>query len=126
MDGVRAANGRDARLGQTEMTDLPRHLQLRHRADGFFDRHSRIDAMLIVDVYGVDAEALERRVARAANIIRRAVDADPRAVLVAHVAELCREHNVVAAAADGAANEALVREGSVDIRGIEKVDAHAQ
>jgi len=55
--------------------------------------------VLVVEVDGVDAEPLERRVARCVNVFGSAVDPDPAAVRVALVAELRREHDLVSAAA---------------------------
>ena len=37
--------------------------EVRHRADGLFDRDFRIDAMLVIEIDVIDAKSLERRVA---------------------------------------------------------------
>ena len=44
---------------KTEMLDLAFPNEILHRAGHFFDRHRRIDAMLIVKIDGIDPEALE-------------------------------------------------------------------
>ena len=61
---VRAANGLGRRLGQAEMAHLALAHEVRHRADRLFDRHLRIDAMLIIQIDDIDPEPLQRRVAR--------------------------------------------------------------
>ena len=90
----------------------PAHLafahQLRHRAHRVLDRRVGIDAMLVVEVDRVDAEAVEARVARLANVFGLTVDALESAVGVAHVAELRRDDHAVAPPADRAADELFV------------------
>ena len=60
---VGAADGLRRRLAQAEEAHLALRDELRHRADGVLDRHRRVDAMLVVEVDHVDAEALEAQVA---------------------------------------------------------------
>src|ERR1700730_3114615 len=49
-----------------------------HRANGFFDWHIRIDAMLVVKIDIISAEAFQTGVADAARVFRRPIDAgDP-------------------------------------------------
>ena len=74
----------------------------------------------------VDAEALQRRVAGGADVIGLAVDAEERPFLAAHVAELRGQHDLVAPAADGAADEQLVRERAVHVRRVDEVDAELE
>ena len=70
----------------------------------------------------VDAEPLQRGVAGLAHVLRLAVDAEEAAVLAALVAELRREHDLVAAAGDRAADELLVRERAVHVGRVEEGD----
>ena len=108
------------------MSDLARLDQALHRAPGLLDRHRAIDAVLVVEVDHVDAESAQRRVARLDHVLRGAVDADERTVGAALVPELRGEHDVVAAALDGATDQLLVRERTVHVGGVEEVDAGVQ
>ena len=91
MHGVRAANRFRRRFRQAQVSHLAGLDELRHRADGLLDRRIRVDAVLVIDVDRVDAEPLQRRVAGPVHVVGTAVDAEKRAVLVAHVAELRRD-----------------------------------
>src|SRR4051794_17898198 len=121
--GVRAADRLRRGLGQAEVAHLALRDELGHRADGLLDRHRLVDAVLVVQVDVVDAEALERRLARVADVLRAAVDAQTLAVLAAHVAELRREDHVVATVGDRAPDELLVGERAVHVGGVEGGDA---
>ena len=55
--GVRSANCLRTRLAQSESTDLALFDQPRHGAHGIFNRHGRIDAVLVIEVDRVDAQA---------------------------------------------------------------------
>ena len=86
-----------------------------------------IDAMLVVEVDVVDAEAVQRRRRSLPHVLRAAVDARGRLPsCLAHVAELGGEHDLVAAAADRLADQLLVGEGAVHIGGVEKIDAEIE
>src|SRR5215216_5652338 len=109
---MRATDRRDARLGQADVADLPGLLQFPHRADGLLDRDGRVDAMLVVEVYRVDAKASQRCIARAADVFGRAVDAEPRSVIRADVSKLRGEHHFIATPADSTADQAFIGERS--------------
>ena len=95
-----------AGLGEPEVAHLPGSDELGHRADGLLDRRVRVDAVLVVEVDRLDAEPRERGVARRVDVLGTAVDPDPAAVGVALVAELRREHHLVAPAGDRLARRA--------------------
>ena len=114
------------RLGEADEPDLPLLDQLRERADGLLDRRLGVDAVLLVEVDGLDAEAAQARLTRLAHVLGAAVDARRAAVGVGHEPELGREHDLVAAVADGAAHELLVVPGAVDVGGVEQVDAEVE
>src|SRR5262249_10583499 len=97
-----------------------------HRTDRVLDRHRLVDAVLVVEVDVVDAEARERRFARSAHVLGLAVDPDPAAVLATLVAELRREHDLLAATLDGAADELLVDERRVHGGGAQQRPAKPQ
>jgi hypothetical protein len=78
--------------------------------------------VLVVEVDVVHAQALERRVACLAHVLGVATDAQALAVLVAHVAELGGDHNLVAPVGDSASDELLVCERAVHVRCVKEVD----
>src|SRR5687768_14228810 len=89
MHPMGAPDRADRRLGEAEVAHFSLAHELGHRADSVLDRSARIDAMLIVEVDGVDAEPLERCIARLAHVLRTAVDSPECAVVgIADVAEL--------------------------------------
>jgi hypothetical protein len=55
---------------------LPGAHEVGHRADGVLDGHGRVDAMLIVEVDVIDAEARERCVAGLADVLGIAANAE--------------------------------------------------
>ncbi len=122
--GVGRADVGGGGLREPEVADLAGLDQLGHGADGLLDRDRLVDAVLVVEVDVVDAEALEAGVAGGADVLRLAVDADPGAVGLALVAELGGELDLVAASGDGLADELLVGEGAVHVGRVE--ERHAQ
>ena len=123
--GAGAAQRLGARLGQPEVADLALLHELGHRADGLLDRRVGVDAVLVVEVDVVDAEAPQRSLGRLAHVLGPAADAaGGRVVGVADDAELGRQHDLVAAAGDRAADELLVGVRAVDVGGVE--EGHAE
>jgi hypothetical protein len=82
--------------------------------------------MLIVEIDVIEAEPLQRCVARRADVRGRAVDAGETAVRTAHVAELRRQHDVLAPVANRASDELLVRERPVHVSRVEKIHAEIE
>ena len=122
MNLVRAADGLGPRLGETDRAHLARFHQALHRADGFLDRHFRIDAMLVIDVDHVDAEALQARLAGAQHVGRAAIDV-LLAVGALRLAELGGHHHAIAAPTQRLAEQLLVVPPAVHVGRVEKVDA---
>jgi hypothetical protein len=58
------------------VADLALGDELGHRADGLLDRHLGVDAVLVVEVDRLDAEALQRRLAARADVLGVAADAE--------------------------------------------------
>src|SRR5215210_4262380 len=114
------------RFGQAKVADLSLLDELGHGADRFLDRNRAIHPMLVVEIDVVDAESLERTIARLPNILRPAVHSEKAAVLPALVAELGGEYDLVAPPADSAAHQPLVGEGSVHVGRVEEVDLQIQ
>ena len=86
----------------------------------------RIHAMLVVQVDRLDAEALQRRLTTLPHVVRLSADAQERAVGAAPVAEFGSDDDLVAPRADETADELLVGERAIDVRGIEERDAEVQ
>jgi hypothetical protein len=127
MDGVRAADRVRRGLGEPDVAHLARSDELSHRAHGLLDRRLEVDAVLIVEVDVVDAEPLERRLARLVDVLAVALDPAPRGIVgVADDPELRRQLHLVAAAGDRAADEHLVRERAVHVGGVEEGDAELE
>ena len=70
MDGMRAPNRVRRGLGEPEVPHLALLDELGHRADGVLDRRLGIDPVLVVEVDRVHAEALQRRLAGRADVVR--------------------------------------------------------
>src|SRR5437764_12214889 len=102
MHGMSAAQRRRGRFGDAEVTHLARGDEFAHRAPRFFDRHTRVDAVLVIEVDAIDAEPFQRCVAGAVYVLRSAIDADPAAIGPPFVAELGRENDFVTPTCYGA------------------------
>lgn len=82
--------------------------------------------MQVVQVDVVDAQALERGVARLMDVLRRAVDTPARTILAALDAEFGRQDDLVSPVGDCLADELLVGEGPVHVGGVQEVDAEVE
>ena len=121
---MRAPYGRGRRFRQSQIADLSRPHQFRHSANRFFDRHLRIDAMLVVQIDGSYPQTLQAPLAAGLHVFRPAIDAPHRRVrLVAHNSELGGEKNLFAHAANRLANKHFVVAIAVNVRGVQKRDA---
>jgi hypothetical protein len=74
--------------------------QLGHGTDGLLDRDLGIDAVLVVEVDLLDAEAPQRVLAALAHVLGVTTDPEALAVLAADAAELGRQDDLVAAPGD--------------------------
>ena len=95
---VRAANRLHARLRQARMLDLALLNQFLHRAGDVFDRHVRVDAMLIEEIDGLDLEPLQRGFGDFLDVLRPAVQASPPGppLRIELETELRGDHHLVA------------------------------
>ena len=120
MNLVRAPDGGGAGLGQAQVAHLSGAHQFGHGAHRFLDRHIRVDPVQVIEIDLLDAQALERGVARLAQRFRPAVDpAGPGVLALASV-----NPNLVASSTDRAGPSRLsdLQFGiAVDIGGIENV-----
>ena len=123
MDRMGTLEGGGRGFRETEKADLAGTPKLRHGADRVLDGRVGVDPVLIVEVDGLDLEALQARLAAAADVVGPAVDPEEAPVGTAHVAELGRQHDLVAPAREGPAHELLVPADAVHVGGIEEGDA---
>ena len=70
MDGRCPPQGPRRRLREAQPAHLAGRDELGHGADGLFDGDLGIDAVLVVEVDVIDAEALQAGVAGRAHVIR--------------------------------------------------------
>ena len=102
LDRVRAADRLHACFGQAEVLDLAFLDQVLHRAGHVFDRHVRIDAVLIEQIDALDLEPLERGLGDLSDVLRPAVQATLLARLRIEVEpELGGDHHLLAERARG-------------------------
>ena len=125
MHRVRPLDRLGRRFGKPEVANLARFDELRHRADRLLDRDAEVDAVLVVEVDVIEAEPSQRGFARLPYVLGVATHL-ARAVVVADVAELRREHDLVPPVADRFAHELLVRTAAVHVGRVEEVDAELE
>jgi hypothetical protein len=111
--------------------DLALLHELRHRADGLLDLDVRVDAVLVVEVDVVGFESLKRALDGAVDMLGRTVErAERRHVAgrrpVGAARELGRDHVLVAAPLDRAADKLLVCHRPVQLRRVEEVAAEIE
>ena len=105
------------------MLDLAFADQVLDRAGDIFDRHVRVDAMLIEEIDDARLQSLERRFSHLLDVLGPAVEAPLLAVFGIDVeTELCCDHHVVAERSERLANQFLVGERAVDFGGVEEGD----
>jgi hypothetical protein len=114
LDGVRAADGVDARLRHPEMADLAGLDELLDGACDLFDGHVRVDPVLVEQVDRVGAQPTKRAVDGRTDAVGPAADAGLVAVLVEGEAELGRDDDVLPERLERLADELLVVERAVD------------
>src|SRR5262249_54524863 len=81
-----------------------------------------IDAMLIEQIDGLDAQPFQRSFASPPRIGRTAVDAD-WPVAVEAIGEFCRDDQAVAPSLDRATDQLLIAERTIHLGGVEEGDA---
>src|SRR6266545_104555 len=111
-------------LGDAEKPDFARGNEPCHGTPCFFHRDLWIHSMQIVEIDDFDAEALERGVARLADVLGPAVSPEPEGRLVLDDETRLRgDDHLLAPVRKGAANEGLVSERPVNVRRVEMVHA---
>jgi hypothetical protein len=122
LDVVGAPDRLGAGLGQAEVPHLPRPDQVLDRSSDVLDRHLGVDAVLIQQVDGVDAEALERTVHGLADVLGAAGEAHLPTFLVEAEPELGGDDHLVAEGGEGLTHELLVHERAIHLGGVEEGD----
>jgi hypothetical protein len=117
--GVCAAQAVGAHFGQPDGPDLALFHQSRERADAFFDRHFRVDAVQVVQVDDVGVQSPQTVFAGLDEHLGTAVH-DGFAFLGAREPAFAGEHVLVAPRRQVFADQALVVPQSIKRRGIEK------
>jgi hypothetical protein len=118
---VRAPERLYARFADADEPHLALRDELRHRADGIFDRHVRIDPMEVVDVDHVHPKALETRFTAFEYVFGTPVGGFA-AVRQIDVAELARDERFAAPAFQRAAEQHLVPRAPVRVGAVEEID----
>src|SRR5260370_19078398 len=109
MNFVGAANGFGRRFGETEVADLACFHEFSHRAHGIFDRRIWIDAMLIIEIDNVGAEALQTGFASGADEFGTTGNFAPGGIVgISQDSELGCDCYFVAPAANRSAYELLL------------------
>src|SRR5690349_10326883 len=115
-----AAYGGPRSLRHSNVPDFPGPNEIGHRPNRFFDWNLRVNAMQIIQIDDVDAQALQREIATAACVARAAVDAPVCSGSGSwHDSEFSCENDVFAAASEGLSN--LYLRVAIDVRRVEKV-----
>ena len=127
LDGVGAADRGRRCLGEPEVSDLALGDEIGDGSCCLLDRRVGVDAVLVVEVDVVGAEASQRALDGCTDVGGAAVGAEgvPVAVVL-HEAELGGDLHLVAAALDGASDELLAVEGPVDLGGVDVGDAELE
>src|SRR3954471_7494886 len=122
MHRVSASDGLNTGFRKPEVSDLPLADEIRHRADGVFNRYGLVYAVLVVEVDIVGVESAKGSFDCLTDVFRAAVDAGDLAV-VEPEAKLGCDDEAFARDADllhGAGEELLVHERPINFRRVEK------
>ena len=123
VSSVGAADGVDAGLGQPHIAHVAGLDEVADGADGFLDRHVRVDPAWPVDIDVVGVEALQGVGEERLHCRRAAVIAEPGTVGAAQGPELDADHDLVApAAGQRLGDEHLVVAHAVVVAGVEEGD----
>src|SRR5260370_21614723 len=118
MNAVGATNGFRACLGETEKADLAVLHQGGHGAYRVLDGRGWMDAVLIVQIDHLDAEALQTGLAGTDHVLRPPVG--NFAAAAAEIAELGRHEDLRAAPRDGLADKRFIVPEAIHVGGVEE------
>src|SRR5262245_14834630 len=125
LDRMCASNRLRPCFRKAEVFHLTLLNQVLHRSRHVFDRHVRVDAVLINQVYGLDLESLERRLGDLLDVLWPTIQPHPTwlSVGLKFEPELCGDHHSLTEGSEGFAHEFFVCERAVNFSGIEECDA---
>jgi hypothetical protein len=125
LDGVGTTDRLHAGFREAEVLDLAFLDEVLHRSRHVFDRHVRVDAVLIEHIDRIDPEAPERALGDLLDVLRPAIQANPPrpALGIEFEPELGGDHHLSAERSEGFAHKFFVRERAVDFGGVEEGDA---
>src|SRR6185369_3068096 len=108
---------------ESDEANLSAFHQFGHCSDGFFYGSFGIDAMLVVEIDVIDAEAFQRGVAGSTNVFPLATYSPvARVLFLTNVGELGSEEYLVATIADRLSDQFFIVAHSIDICSVQKVD----
>ena len=122
LDGVRPPDSVCGGFRQAEVLHLALLNQAIDGAGDVFDRHIRVDAMLVVQVDRLDLQSREGALDHACDVFRPAVEATPPslALCARRPPEFGRDHDLTTERRQGFADERFIRVRTVDLRGVEE------
>jgi len=126
LDGVRAADGLRASFGHPKVLHLALQNQILHRARHIFNRHVRVNAMLIEQINGIHFEPFERTLDGLFDVLRLAVQARRTRALIAATqieAEFRGDDYLFAKWRECFAHDFLVGERTINFRSVEERDS---
>ena len=123
LHGVGLADVFGARFRKPEMPGLAFRDQLLDRGRDVFHRNGRIDAVPIEQVDMVGPQPLQRSFDHLADVLGSVIEPDNLALLVDLEAELRADQRLVANRLQRLADQLLVHERTVALRGVEEGDA---
>ena len=124
---VRPLQRGDRRLAQADVADLAFADQIRHRAHDVFDRHLRIDPVLIIKIDLLHAQAPQAALDGAPDILGAAADAARRRIRrIAQDAELGGQEHLLPFAFDRFPHQRFVGVRAIHVGGVEQRDAQLQ
>ena len=112
-------------LGHSEVLHLACRDQVLDGSGGVFNGHIGVDAVLVVEIDDIDLQSLERAFHGTLDLFRRAIGSlgATSSVGIDIESELGGDDDLFAEGREGLADEFLIGEGAVDLRGVEEGDA---
>ena len=112
------------RFAEADVADLAFLNECGHGSDGFLDRSRGIDAMLVVEIDGLDAEPLQAAFASRPYVFGLAADTTVHRIReITDDAEFGRDLELMPMMLDSLADQDLVRVRAIHIGGVKKRDA---
>ena len=120
---MRTTNGLHSCFRKSEVLHLPFPNQFLYRSCHIFDRHARVDTVLIEQIDGIDLEPLERGFGYLPDVLRPAVQTNLFSLGAEFESELGGYYHLAAEGRKRFAHKFFVCERSVGFSGVEEGDA---